>query len=74
MSSGNSLHPGIESRPFLFAPGFENASAAEDGGLIEVRAYRSKGRKKRPPSVEKCKPQDHYGIKWVPPTNIAVWY
>ena len=62
--SGNVLrHSGIESRPFLFAQDAEGTSAAEDGGLIEIRVFRAKGRKRRLPKVEKFRPQDQYGIK-----------
>jgi hypothetical protein len=62
--SGNVLrHGGIESRPFLFALETESTSAADDGGLIEIRVFRARGRKRRLPNVEKFRPQDQYGIK-----------
>ena len=41
--SGNVFrHGGIESRPFLFAQETESISAADDGGLIEIRVFRAK--------------------------------
>ena len=54
---------GIESRQFLFAPATDGKPAADDGGLIEIRVFRAKGRKRRLPNVEKFRPQDQYGIK-----------
>ncbi len=56
---------GIESRPFLFTPEAGGRSAADDGGLIEVRIFRAKGRKRRAPSLEAFRPQEQYGIKYV---------
>jgi hypothetical protein len=58
-------HNGIESRPFLFTPEVDGRSAADDGGLIEVRIFRAKGRKRRAPSLETFRPQEQYGIKYV---------
>ena len=56
-------HSGIESRPFLFAQETESTSAADDGGLIEIRVFRASGRKRRLHNVEKFRSQDRYGIK-----------
>jgi hypothetical protein len=56
---------GIESRPFLFTPEIGGRSAADDGGLIEVRIFRAKGRKRRAPSLEAFRPQEQYGIKYI---------
>lgn len=54
---------GIESRPFLFTPEKDGRSAADDGGLIEIRAFRARGRKRRAPDLEQFRPQEQYGIK-----------
>jgi hypothetical protein len=56
---------GVESRPFLFAPEIGGRSAADDGGLIEVRIFRAKGRMRRAPSLEIFRSQEHYGIEYV---------
>jgi len=56
---------GIESRPFLFTPEVGGRSAADDGGLIEIRIFRAKGRKRRAPSLETFRPQEQYGIRYV---------
>jgi len=56
---------GIECRPFLFTSDIGSTSAAGDGGLIEVRIFRAKGRKRRAPSLESYRPQEEYGIKYV---------
>jgi hypothetical protein len=56
---------GIESRPFLFTPEIGGRSAADDGGLIEVRVFRANGRKRRAPNLETFRPQEQYGIKYV---------
>lgn len=58
-------HGGIESRPFLFAQAVDGKSAADDGGLIEIRIFRACGRKRRAPNLEQFRPQDHYGIRYV---------
>ncbi|KAK1968249.1 hypothetical protein LY78DRAFT_574600 [Colletotrichum sublineola] len=52
---------GVEKRFFHFAPRFE-ASAALDGGLIELRVFRSKGRTRRAPELKGFRKQDMYGI------------
>ncbi|ORY71746.1 uncharacterized protein BCR38DRAFT_19320 [Pseudomassariella vexata] len=53
---------GIESRYFHFMPGLEHKSVAEDGGLIEVQVFRSKGRKRRTPKMTEFRTQERYGI------------
>ncbi|KAK8058379.1 hypothetical protein PG994_008827 [Apiospora phragmitis] len=53
---------GIETRYFYFMAGLDKRSAAEDGGLIEVQVFRSKGRKRRAPKLTEFRDQDRYGI------------
>lgn len=53
---------GIEGRQFMFMPGLENKSAALDGGLIKVRAFRAKDRRLRAPKLETFRGQEQYGI------------
>ncbi|EFQ26139.1 uncharacterized protein GLRG_01283 [Colletotrichum graminicola M1.001] len=52
---------GVEKRFFHFTPCLE-ASAALDGGLIELRVFRSKGRRRRAPELKGFRKQDMYGI------------
>lgn len=52
---------GNEIRPFYFS-NVKGCSAADDGGLIEVRVFRAKGRRRSMPSPAEFKPQDHYGL------------
>ncbi|KAK8031428.1 hypothetical protein PG990_001162 [Apiospora arundinis] len=54
---------GIETRYFHFMAGLDKRTAAEDGGLIEVQVFRSKGRKRRAPKLPEFRDQDRYGIK-----------
>lgn len=54
---------GIETRYFHFMEGLDKKSAAEDGGLIEVQIFRSKGRKRRAPKLPEFREQDRYGIR-----------
>jgi hypothetical protein len=55
---------GLEERSFVFA--FEDKdnkpSAAMDGGLIEVKVYRARGRSRMMPTPLEFKSQDGYGI------------
>jgi hypothetical protein len=55
---------GLEGRSFVFA--FEDKenkpSAAMDGGLIEVKVYRARGRSRMMPTPLEFKSQDGYGI------------
>ncbi|KAK9782306.1 hypothetical protein AB5N19_04566 [Seiridium cardinale] len=53
---------GIETRYFHFMPGLEKRSVAEDGGLIEVQVFRSKGRRRRAPRMVEFRNQERYGI------------
>ena len=53
---------GLEGRNFVFLPGQENTSVAEDGGLIEVQAFRAKKRRARAPRVEEFRYHQNYGI------------
>lgn len=53
---------GIEARCFYFLPNSSRASVAEDGGLIEVQVFRSKGRKRRAPVLGQHRGQESYGI------------
>ncbi|KAK8111798.1 uncharacterized protein PG998_008255 [Apiospora kogelbergensis] len=60
---GSGVHEvGIETRYFHFMAGLDKRSAAEDGGLIEVQVFRSKGRKRRAPRLPEFRGQDRYGI------------
>ena len=53
---------GIELRPFFFAKELMDRSAAEEGGLIEVKVFRARGRKRRLPQLEDFRSQDEWGI------------
>jgi hypothetical protein len=53
---------GFEGRNFVFLPGQEHKSVAEDGGLIEIQVFRAKERRARAPRVEEFRFQDNYGI------------
>lgn len=53
---------GLEGRNFVFLPGQENKSIAEDGGLIEIQAFRARDRLPRAPRVEEFRNQENYGI------------
>ena len=61
---------GIESRPFLFTPDIDGKSAADDGGLIEVRIFRANARKRRAPDLITFRSQERYGIKCVPVDSV----
>jgi hypothetical protein len=56
---------GFEGRNFVFLPGQDNKSVAEDGGLIEIRAFRAKERRARAPRLEEFRYQENYGIACV---------
>jgi hypothetical protein len=57
------IQPGIESRRFYFLPkDKESTSVAEDGGVIEVRAFRAYGRSPRSPNTGQYRDGDKYGI------------
>lgn len=53
---------GLEERNFVFLPGQENKSAAEDGGLIEIQVFRARARKARAPNLEEYRRSQAYGI------------
>ncbi|KAK4453096.1 hypothetical protein QBC34DRAFT_396268 [Podospora aff. communis PSN243] len=57
-----SEYVGVEGRHFVFLPGQENKSVAEDGGLIEVRAFRAANRAPRSLGLEEFRNQENYGI------------
>lgn len=53
---------GIQSRPFFFAPDTQHEVGA-DGGLIEIRVFRAKGRRLRAADpVDFRKGQEKYGL------------
>lgn len=54
---------GIESRSFYFCnTGGHGSSAADDGGLISVDIYRTRGQSRRAPVLEPLRSQERYGI------------
>jgi hypothetical protein len=53
---------GIETRYFFFMPALDTQSAAEDGGMIEVQVFRSRGRRRRAPKMTVFRNQEKYGI------------
>jgi hypothetical protein len=53
---------GIETRSFHFVPGLEGKSIAEDGGLVEVRVFRSDARKRISPRMDDYRSQERYGL------------
>lgn len=53
---------GFEGRNFVFLPGQEYKSVAEDGGLIEIQVFREMERRPRAPRLEEFRFQDNYGI------------
>lgn len=53
---------GLEERNFVFLPGQEKKSAAEDGGLIEIQTFRARARKARAPNLEEYRYPQTYGI------------
>jgi hypothetical protein len=52
----------FEGRNFVFLPGQEDKSVAEDGGLIEIQVFRAKERRARAPKLEEFRFQENYGI------------
>jgi hypothetical protein len=54
---------GTEARPFYFAEEYEERSAADDGGLIEVQVFRARGRKRRLANPEDFRNQEQHGIR-----------
>lgn len=55
-------NPGTEYRPFFFSRENEACAAADDGGLIEIRVFRARGRKRRNPQLVQYKDQSVYGV------------
>ncbi|KAK3986297.1 hypothetical protein QBC44DRAFT_384148 [Cladorrhinum sp. PSN332] len=53
---------GFEGRNFVFLPGEEKKSVAEEGGLIEVHAFRAKERRARSARLEEFRYQENYSI------------
>ncbi|KAK1778214.1 hypothetical protein QBC45DRAFT_168502 [Copromyces sp. CBS 386.78] len=53
---------GLECRNFVFLPGQETRSPAEDGGLIEVKVFRAQDRIARAFNLDQFHPQKNYGI------------
>ncbi|CCD49559.1 hypothetical protein BofuT4_P099360.1 [Botrytis cinerea T4] len=53
-------NPGTEYRPFFFSRENEACAAADDGGLIEIRVFRARGRKRRNPQLVQYKDQSVY--------------
>lgn len=54
--------PGVEKRNLIFLPGQENKSIAEDGGLIEIQAFRASARSSRAPVLDEFRYYDNYGV------------
>lgn len=54
--------PGVEKRNLIFLPGQENKSIAEDGGLIEIQAFRASTRRSRAPVLDEFRYYDNYGV------------
>lgn len=52
---------GIEARNFFFIDR-QQLSIAEDGGLIEVQAFRARGRKRKAAKLDRYRLQDRYGV------------
>lgn len=56
---------GIEARNFHFLPTSKKVSVADDGGLIEIKVFRAKGRKRKAPFLGQYRSQKLYGIMYV---------
>ncbi|KAK1833295.1 hypothetical protein QBC39DRAFT_254798 [Podospora conica] len=54
--------PGAEKRNLLFLPGQENRPIAEDGGLIEIDAFRASARQARAPTLNEFHYHGEYGV------------
>jgi hypothetical protein len=55
---------GTEVRPFLFSSK-QAATAADDGGYIEIRVFRAKGKVRVAPKLEPYRLQEDYGLMLV---------
>ncbi|KFY39285.1 hypothetical protein V494_04037 [Pseudogymnoascus sp. VKM F-4513 (FW-928)] len=53
-----------ETRPFYFDDQKRDVSAAEDGGVIEVRVFRACGKRRRGAILDAFRGQDKYGIEF----------
>ncbi|THV50480.1 hypothetical protein BGAL_0148g00040 [Botrytis galanthina] len=63
-------NPGTEYRPFFFSQQNGDCAAADDGGLIEIKVFRARGRKRRTPQLAQYKDQSKYGV--IMPTHGLV--
>lgn len=54
-----------ETKPFYFNEQKRNTTAAEDGGLIEVKVFRACGKRRRTPILDSFRGQSKYGIECV---------
>ncbi|KAF5873458.1 uncharacterized protein Bfra_004918 [Botrytis fragariae] len=63
-------NPGTEYRPFFFSQEDGDCAAADDGGLIEIKVFRARGRKRRNPQLAQYKDQSKYGV--IMPTHGLV--
>jgi hypothetical protein len=52
-----------ETKPFFFNEQKRGISAAENGGLIEVKVFRACGKRRRTPLLDAFRGQDKYGIR-----------
>lgn len=55
-------NPGTEYRPFFFSQENGDRGAADDGGLLEIKVFRARGRKRRTPKLDQYKDQSKYGV------------
>lgn len=57
-------HNGMEVRPFFFGAEKKekSLSAATEGGCIEIKVFRSRGRRRRMPRAEEFCEQEKYGV------------
>ena len=60
--AGYTSQVGFEGRNFVFLPGEEYKSVAEDGGLIEIQVFRARERRARAPRLDEFRFQENYGI------------
>lgn len=53
----------VEIKPFYFKEQKRNISAAENGGVIEIKAFRACGRRRRGAILDAFRGQSSYGIE-----------
>lgn len=55
---------GMEVRPFFFGPEDKDtmSSVAKEGGCIEVKVFRSRGKKRRMPHPQAFRNQEKFGV------------